>query len=170
MNAGRDRRFEFLAKIYKGLLVCLVVIGIIFAAGTIYGIFFRFTNTMQDQANDIHAGRDGREGQTFTGIGRLRVYTKDADSISGADSRAGMVVIFVSFVYYPDDKPFSEELVLRVNDFRNIIIDYIGSFEAAELGEKSENEIKADLRQRFNAILRLGKIETLFFSDFIVIE
>jgi flagellar basal body-associated protein FliL len=100
-------------------------------------------------------------GQTFTGIGRIRIST--------ADPQPGMVILFVSFVYNPGDKLFSEELVLKIKDFREIITDYIGSFSVEELQKQEEENIKLELLRRFNAVLRLGQIETLYFSDFMVI-
>ena len=101
------------------------------------------------------------QGQTFTGIGRIRVPT--------ADSQPAIVIIFVTFNYNPDDRAFSEELALRVKDFRAIITDYIGSFAAAELKKQDEESIKSEILRRFNAILRLGQIDTLYFSDFMVV-
>jgi flagellar basal body-associated protein FliL len=100
-------------------------------------------------------------GQTFTGIGRIRVST--------ADLEPGMVILFVLFNYDPGDKVFSEELVLKIRDFREIIVDYIGSFSAEELQKLDEEDIKRELLHRFNAVLRLGQIETLYFSDFLII-
>jgi len=134
----------------------LVLIG-----GTVYGLFIH-TGTISDKQNkQIIVTERSEEGQTFTSIGRLRVPT--------VDTKPEMVILFVSFVYYPDDKAFSEELVLRVREFRTIIINYIGSFSATELHELGEDTIKIELLQRFNAILRLGEIKTLYLSDFMII-
>lgn len=97
----------------------------------------------------------------FSGIGRLRIPT--------TDPQPGMVIIFVVFEYNPEDRPFSEELALRIGDFRNIVREYIGSLSARELRQKSEDTVRTELLRRFNNILRLGRIETLFFSDFIIV-
>lgn len=149
---------KILSLVYLGLLFFLVVLGILFIGGTIYGVFFH-TASQKNAVMDISA--ETEEGQTFTGIGRIRVPTKDP--------QPGMVILFVSFVYYPNDKTFSEELALRVGDFRDIIENYIGSFSITELHALSEEDIKAELLRRFNALLRLGQIHTLFFSDFMII-
>ena len=100
-------------------------------------------------------------GQTFTGIGRIRIPT--------ADPQPGMVILFVSFIYNPEDKVFSEELVYKIRDFREIIEDYIGSYTVEDLQNQEEENIKLELLRRFNALLRLGQIETLYFSDFLII-
>lgn len=153
---------RILSFVYRSLIICLILVGLVFIGGTIYGVFFN-AKPPDTKTADVSLGTG--QGQTFTGIGRMRVAAK----ASAADAQPGMVIVYVSFFYYPEDKAFSEELALRVKDFREIISEYIGFFSAAELHKKGEEDIKAELLRRFNAILRLGKIETLFFSDFMIV-
>ena len=150
---------RILPFLYRCLIVCFIILSLVFIGGTIYGVFFNTAPQPQrhGQIGILHR----EEGQTFTGIGQLRVST--------ADPQPGMVIIFVTFVYYPDDRAFSEELVLRIRDFREIIVDYIGSFSISELQVHDEEEIKTEILRRLNFILRLGQIEALFFSDFMII-
>jgi len=123
-------------------------------------VFFHPASLTYTLIDNLEKGKKG-QGQTFTGIGLLRITT--------ADPQPGTVIISVFFTYYPDDKAFSEELALRVMDFRDIIIKYIGSFSVTELQKQGEGVIKAELLHRFNAILRLGQIEVLYFRDFIIV-
>ena len=153
----RDRRLLILSSLYRSLLLCLLVLGLIITGGTIYWLFFHDNSTRHEQPSIL--SENG--GQTFTGIGRIRIST--------ADPQPGIVILFVSFVYHPNDKVFSEELVLKIKDFRDIIMDYIGSFTVEELQKQEEENIKRELLRRFNAVLRLGQIETLYFSDFMII-
>ena len=141
--------------VYRGLIICLILLGLVLAAGTVYGVFFVSNSQTNEQ---IVVSQE--EVQIFSGIGRIRVST--------ADPEPGVVIIFVSFVFDPNDRTFSEELAFRVRDFRDIITDYIGSYSIAELNIQDEEVIKSELLSRFNAILRLGRIETLFFSDFMI--
>ena len=155
-----DRRTRILSALYRSLIICLLVLGLIIIGGTIYSVFYHDNPPGHEQINILpEIGEIG--GQTFTGIGRIRIPT--------ADPQPEMVVLFVSFVYYPDDKVFSEELVFKIGDFREIIVDYIGSFTVEELQKQEEENIKHELLRRFNAVLRLGQIETLYFSDFMII-
>jgi flagellar protein FliL len=158
MSLAGDRRLRILLFVYWGLIGLLILLGFVLIGGTIYGVFFN--NNPPNKAQSAAFQKAG-EGQTFTGIGTIRVSTTDA--------QPGMVIIFVSFVYYPDDGAFSEELALRVKDFRQIIIDYFSPFSVSELRELDEDDIKSELLLRFNAILRLGQIETLYFGDFMII-
>ena len=162
MESSGDRRLRILPFVYRLLMVVFVSLGLIIIGGTLYKVFFHAIPPSQRPDERIEVSRESGQGQTFTGIGRLRIST--------ADPQPGMVILFVSFVFYPEDKAFSEELALRIKDFRNIITGYIGSFSTAELQKQGEEGIKAELLQRFNAILRLGKIETIYFSDFMIVE
>jgi len=153
----RDRRTWILSSLYRSLLICLLLLGLIIIGGTIYWAFFYEKPPVDEQINVLpEIG-----GQTFTGIGRIRIPT--------ADPQPGMVILFVSFIYNPEDKMFSEELVLKIKDFRETIVDYIGTFTVEDLQRQEEEDIKLELLRRFNALLRLGQIETLYFSDFMII-
>jgi flagellar basal body-associated protein FliL len=78
--------------------------------------------------------------------------------------------LFAAFPYSSRDIAFSEELASRVSDFRKTAAEYFGSFTADELSRTNEEIIKRDLLDRYNGMLRLGKIETLFFNDYMIIE
>jgi len=145
--------------VYRSLMVCLVTLGIIIIGGTIYGVFFNLSPPDDNRNEPVLQGSS--QQQIFTGIGQIRIPT--------ADPQPGMVILFVSFPYYPGDRAFSEELALRLGDLREIIRDYIGSFSVAELQRQDEEIIREELLRRFNGILRLGRIQTLFFSDFMII-
>jgi flagellar basal body-associated protein FliL len=182
MKSGRKRRSaivvlgrrgkqpRMLTFVYRALQICLLALGLIVIAGTVYGVFFRAAPSAGERPAFSGESGEDRQEQIFTGIGRLRVPTRAVTTASAADAQSETAILFVIFPYSPEDRAFSEELALRIRDFREIITDYIGSFSAAELHEQGEETIKAELLRRFNAILRLGRIETLYFSDFMVIE
>ena len=163
---------KILTIVYRGLIVFLIVLAAALIGGTVYGLIFN--NILSGHSQDgqykgqtfteqqQHKQQKGQKGQTFTGIGQIRVPT--------ADPQPGMVILFVSFVYYPDDLAFSEELVFRVREFRDIVREYIGSFSVSELEIASEETMKAEILRQFNAILRLGKLDALFFSDFLIVR
>ena len=107
MRSTGIKRFWSLSFVYRSLIVCLIILGLIIAAGTVYGVFSRAVPPGDNL--QINVLREGGQGQTFTGIGRLRIST--------ADPQPGTVIIFVSFIYHPEDRAFSEELALRVRNF-----------------------------------------------------
>ena len=159
MKIVRDRPSKFISTVYLSLIICLVVLVIILIAGTIFGRFFHTSSSKLEQKGVL---LEGNKGQTYTGIGQIRVPT--------ADPQPSMVIIVVLFIYDPEDKAFSEELAFRTGEFRDIIKKYFGSFSTAELRKYSDEILKTELLQRLNRILRLGQIEILYFSDFIIID
>ena len=155
---------KILTIIYRGLIVFLFVLALALIGGTVYGLIFNNVplGHGQHKGQTLPGQQQQYKGQTFTGIGQIRVPT--------ADPQPGMAILFVSFIYNPEDLAFSEELALRVREFRDIVRDYIGAFSISELEIASEETMKAELLRQFNAILRLGKLETLFFSDFLIVR
>ena len=150
-------------RVYRVLLIFFLLLVLIIIAGTLYWAFSGNRpppgHIAFSQGNTEERGQG--QGQVFNGIGQIRVST--------ADPQPGMVILFVSFNYNPDDRAFSEELALRIRDFREIVVNYFGSLSVSELRSLSEDNIKAELLLRFNAVLRLGRIDALFFTEFMVL-
>jgi flagellar basal body-associated protein FliL len=146
------------------LIAALLLLALI-TGGTLYALVFRGAGTVRSrtaEAQTTPAVSSAVEAAVFTGLGRLR--------FPAAGPGGGTVVLSVAFPYYPADRPFSEELASRVRELREITIAYLGSLSAEELVNTDEAVIKKELLSRYNTILRLGRIETLYFNDFMVIE
>jgi flagellar basal body-associated protein FliL len=102
------------------------------------------------------------EDAVFSSVGRLRGFT--------ADKPSQTVIVSIAFPYDKEDIPFVEELVSKIIDFRTIALSYFQHFSAETLKKKGEGEVKKDLLNSYNGILKLGRISTLYFNDFIIIE
>jgi flagellar basal body-associated protein FliL len=146
----------------RALLVLALLLVLVILGGTIYALVFRPTAAQTPQAAPPASSPDISDASIFTGLGRLRCPTAGSDP--------GMVILQAAFPYYPGDRAFSEELVSRIRELRNISAAYFAALTAEELGRKGEAEIKAELLARYNGILRLGRIETLYFNEYMVIE
>jgi flagellar basal body-associated protein FliL len=104
----------------------------------------------------------------FTGIGRLRIA---AVNTAGADSDSpATVLLSITFPYPGTDRAFTEELVGKVSEFRSIAAAYFAALSAAEVLNLDEAKAKAEILRRYNAELRLGKIEVLYFNDYMLLE
>ena len=158
---SEDGKSRIISNVYRCLVICLFSLGLIFLGGTIYGVFFLSSTLEQTKTTKQH-GQELGQGQTFSGIGLLRIPTNDP--------QPGTVIIFTLFDYNQDDKAFSEELALRVRDFREILIGYLGSFSVYDLQNQKEEFFKNEILRRFNEILKLGRINTLYFSEFMIVE
>jgi flagellar basal body-associated protein FliL len=160
--------------IYRSLLILVLFLVVIFLAGTVYAFFFRASEAKASgtgayQASLPDSANPSAEPHIFTGIGRQRLSTADQNGADLPDAPV-TVIISVTFPYTPEDRAFSEELAARIRDFRAITEAYFGSIKAEHLRNMSEELIKSDLLERYNGVLRLGKIGTLYFSDFMLLE
>ncbi|WP_010263713.1 flagellar basal body protein FliL [Treponema primitia] len=156
-----ERKSRPLLIFYRVLLVIVLFLVLVILGGSLYALILRpkaAASPPVSPAAPLSAG----DANIFTGLGRLRCPT--------AAPNPGMVILQAAFPYYPGDRPFSEELVSRLKELRNISIAYFAALSVEELGRKSEAEIKAELLSRYNAILRLGQIEILYFNEYMLIE
>jgi len=150
-------------------LVLILALGSLFAltrppdAGPLFSIGANRQNGIRNAGAGV--SRAGETTAIFTGIGRLRI---PVEGYAGAP--AATVILSVSFPYPTDDRPFAEELASRIGEFRSIAIGYFSSLSANQIARFDEETAKTEILNRYNALLRLGKIETLFFTDLIVIE
>jgi flagellar basal body-associated protein FliL len=160
-----------LTRILAGLAGLLVLV---ILAGTFYALFRNPGGPVSEESppagSDPRRAADGavqnQRASMFTGIGRLRITAG-----AGADSAPPPVVILsVVFPYPPEDRPFTEELAGKIPLFRRIIRDYFGALARGDLNPLDEQGAKDELRRRFNGELHLGSIESLLFSDLMILE
>jgi flagellar basal body-associated protein FliL len=172
--------------IYSLLLILLFIAGLLFLGGTLYALVFLRNGKGAETERPPEAALAPAVGeQLFTGIGRIRV--------SAGDGGSPTIIVDITFPYSAADKPFSEELAARTGDFRTIAVEYFASLSASgsggpgspdhaspdigspnigspDIGSIDENILKEELLSRYNSILRLGKIRTLYFNDFLYLE
>lgn len=142
--------------IYRILLAVAALLVCALIAGTFLGL-----RSAEGGAERKGAGDAGGPAY-FTGIGRIRAASSDA--------KPATIVVSIAFPFDRNDLAFNEELAAKTKDFRKIAADYFSRLSAAELRSASEAELKEALRGRFNAVLVLGKIEALYFYDYLLID
>jgi flagellar basal body-associated protein FliL len=178
-SAPRLTRFEFISRILEAIAIILALSLI---GGTVYTLVFHNKKEKREDATiessealspekRISGDEINQNGQIpppgeldgiFTGIGRIRASTSTPETAT--------VILSIAFPYPSTDKAFSSELAARIGDFRGVTMSYFESFSVDELRQKNEAAIKTELLKRFNDLLRLGEISTLYFSDYLIIE
>lgn len=166
---GIPRKLLFL---YRVLILTAILLVLVLIGGTIYGLSRRGavpSGKPGAAPSGANTGAQTAAQRTapasvgyFTGIGRIRAES--------AGSPSATVILSIVFPYDPGDQAFSEELAGRLREFRELASDLVASRSAEQLGSLGEEGIKKELLRRYNALLRLGKIETLYFSDFLILE
>ena len=147
--------------VYRVEVAVICVLVLVLAAGSLYA----FIRAMQGRnSGAASSGRAGGETAMFSGIGRLRI------PVTGPAAMPATVILSVSFPYPANDRPFAEELASRIGDFRSIATGYFSALPAERINRLDEEAAKTEILRRYNALLRLGQIENLYFTDFNVIE
>jgi flagellar basal body-associated protein FliL len=149
--------FILLVSIAGSLIVLLI-------AGTIFGLarprhaepVLRLGRAVETQPLDTQTG----DIRVFSGLGRMRIPLTDSS----------IMILSIAFPYDAGDIAFTEELAVRVNELKALSNDYFTSLPAERLIQIDEEAAKREILRRFNAILRLGRIEVLYFSDMTVIN
>jgi flagellar basal body-associated protein FliL len=163
-SQARRKKVSRLLIFYRALLILALLLVLVILGGTLYVLVFRPKPAVAAPAASPTqvSPSSAAEAGIFTGLSRLRCPT--------AGDSPGMVILQAVFPYYPGDRPFSEELVSRIRELRNISFAYFAGLTVEELAGKSEADVKAELLSRYNAILRLGQIEVLYFNEYMLIE
>ncbi|MCL1837213.1 MAG: flagellar basal body protein FliL [Treponema sp.] len=163
--------------LYRVSVALLLAVVLALAVGTIIGLsrpsdaepLLRFGSNREKRdaspgraAPNTRPGPAGEATSVFSGLGTFRI------PVAGESSAT--LVLSVSFPYPANDRPFTEELASRIGDFRTIATYYFTSLPAEKLVILDEDAAKTEILRQYNALLRLGKIETLYFSDLMIVE
>jgi len=151
--------------LYIGLLSLAGVLFILLIIGTIIGLvrssgskpLFRLGKSTETQAETASPDDDIRE---FSGLGRLRIPLSNSSTL----------VLLITFPYPAHDTAFTEELAAKINEFRGLAADYFSALPADKIVHLDEDAAKKEILARYNAILRLGQIRTIYFSGMNVID
>ena len=158
---GRDRGGKGgLGPVEKTLAVILGVIVLVLVAGSIYGL--ASGTRAKKLARDAGIAALPAGSDVFTAIGTIRASTKD--------SPPSVVVATISFPYPADDSAFAEELEKKTSALRAAAVSWFSERSAADLVPAYSGSVKTGLRDSFNALLSLGKVDEIWLSDFSVID
>jgi flagellar basal body-associated protein FliL len=153
-------------------MALVVALVLVLAAGSLYallrpaasGPLFRIGSSGRGgQGGSVPASSlgDGEVG-VFSGIGRLRIPTSGQPPAT--------LILSISFPYPAGDRAFTEELASHLGDFRSIATGYFSSLSADAIAGLDEDTAKAEILRGYNALLRLGRIEALYFGDLMIVE
>lgn len=151
--------------IFIVLLIITGLLALILITGTIAGLIrsrnaeplLRFGNASGAEFTERLQSGDVR---VFSGLGRLRIPL----------ANSGTLVLSIAFPYLSNDTAFTEELAAKTGEFRSLAIEYFASLPVEKITSFDEEEAKTEILKRYNASLRLGRIEALYFTDMIIID
>ena len=145
------------------LSLVLALLGLLIT-GTVYGLI------RSKNAPVVTLGKsDGAETTAYTPSDDIRVFS-GLRRLRIPLSNSSILILSIAFPYQAGDIAFTEELAAKTGEFIETAAEYFSSLPAAELTFIDEDAAKTEILRRFNANLRLGKIEALYFSDMMVID
>jgi flagellar protein FliL len=151
--------------LYTGLLSLAGVLILLLIIGTIIGVvrssgskpLFRLGKPTGAPTKTTALDDDIR---VFSGLGRLRIPLSNSSTL----------ILLITFPYPAHDTAFTEELAAKIGEFRSLAADYFSALPADKIAHLDEDAAKKEILARYNAILRLGQIRTIYFSGMNVID
>lgn len=158
---------DLLNKILLGVIAGLLLVILI---GTIVGLVGKKKNTpevliSQGKAVSLMAPSDTDEVAYFE-LGTVRISTAQADSEEG-----GTIMILSPWLAYPaGDTVFYEELSRKSGAIKGIFQAYFSARTKNQLLTETEERIVQTIMEEINADLALGKISSIYFTDYLFLE
>jgi flagellar basal body-associated protein FliL len=154
--------------VYRSIMVILLAIVAVLITGSLYALIRPSNSEPLFRLGGQDGGKEKQNAATddaisvFSGIGRLRIPL--------AVQPAATVILSISFPYPAADRLFAEELASHIGEFRSIATAYFSSLSGEKAVNPDEEAAKTEILRRYNAILRLGRIETLYFGDLMIVN
>lgn len=106
-----------------------------------------------------------KNSASFDLIGVLRITVK-----IGGDQTRHVLVVNPWLEYDKSDEQLYEELDRKLVAIKSAIIQYFSSRTKDEIVAMTENQIKNEILLQINQNLVLGKVEKIYFKDFIFLN
>lgn len=162
-------------KLNQILYIVIGFLVFVLISGTIAGISNSNTNKdeltslqkllNQGQAVNLNAPVNTDEVSYFE-FSSIRIVSKPEKNENN-----GVAFVITPWLAYPQgDTVFYEELSKKRTEIRKIFSDYFSTKTKKEILERSEEKITKELISLINERLSLGKISSIYFTNYIFLE
>jgi flagellar basal body-associated protein FliL len=90
--------------------------------------------------------------------------------LRSADRKPALVSLTVVLSIPATDKILLEEIISKSRELKRVCREVVSSKKAADLAPSYEGALKAELRDKLNAKLSLGRIVEVYFPEYQLIE
>ena len=164
-------------KLDKILSIIVIILLITIFAGTVFALL-KNKKSFQKQKQLISQGKAvslmalKNDNQfSYFNLGSLRVLTKPENDSLLETQNMGTVLLVTPWISYPsDDTIFFEEISRKKTVIAGIIQDYFSDYSKLELLTQTEVKIEENLIKEINNHLSLGKIQQIYFTDYIFLD
>lgn len=163
----------------EAVTVVLLIVAVLLLAGIVAGTLWAFAGghvriredggrslfslrSRDPAADDVVRGDASGNTAVFTELGTLRAKT--------ADEHTATVVVSVYFPYPANDLAFEEEITGKSRSIRRVVLEWFATRTLEEIDSMGEQGVKKALLGEINGLFVLGRIETLYFGDYMVFE
>ena len=165
-------------KLDKILSIIVIILLITIFAGTVFALLknkksFQKQKQLISQGKAVSLMAPKNDNQfSYFNLGSLRVLTKsENDSLQETEQNMGTVLLVTPWLSYPsDDTIFFEEISRKKTVIAGIIQDYFSDYSKLELLTQTEMKIEENLIKEINNHLSLGKIQQIYFTDYIFLD
>lgn len=165
-------------KLDKILSIIVIILLITIFAGTVFALLknkksFQKQKQLISQGKAVSLMAPKNDNQfSYFNLGSLRVLTKsENDSLQETEQNMGTVLLVTPWISYPsDDTIFFEEISRKKTVIAGIIQDYFSDYSKMELLTQTEVKIEENLIKKINNHLSLGKIQQIYFTDYIFLD
>ena len=165
-------------KLDKILSIIVIILLITIFAGTVFALLknkksFQKQKQLISQGKAVSLMAPKNDNQfSYFNLGSLRVLTKpENDSLQETEQNMGTVLLVTPWISYPsDDTIFFEEISRKKTVITGIIQDYFSDYSKLELLTQTEVKIEENLIKEINNHLSLGKIQQIYFTDYIFLD
>lgn len=164
-------------KLDKILSIIVIILLITIFAGTVFALLknkksFQKQKQLISQGKAVSLMAPKNDNQfSYFNLGSLRVLTKPENDSLQETQNMGTVLLVTPWISYPsDDTIFFEEISRKKTVIAGIIQDYFSDYSKLELLTQTEVKIEENLIKEVNNHLSLGKIQQIYFTDYIFLE
>ncbi|MDY4524116.1 MAG: hypothetical protein SPE03_03685 [Treponema sp.] len=164
-------------KLDKILSIIVIILLITIFAGTVFALLknkksFQKQKQLISQGKAVSLMAPKNDNQfSYFNLGSLRVLTKSENDSLQETQNMGTVLLVTPWLSYPsDDTIFFEEISRKKTVIAGIIQDYFSDYSKLELLTQTEVKIEENLIKEINNHLSLGKIQQIYFTDYIFLD
>ena len=164
-------------KLDKILSIIVIILLITIFAGTVFALLknkksFQKQKQLISQGKAVSLMAPKNDNQfSYFNLGSLRVLTKPENDFLQETQNMETVLLVTPWISYPsDDTIFFEEISRKKTVIAGIIQDYFSDYSKLELLTQTEVKIEENLIKEINNHLSLGKIQQIYFTDYIFLD
>ena len=150
-------------KILLYILIALVVSIVVLSAVLLVSGALKKPSGAPAQPAPVNVAQpDDYDFSVFDGIGTLRLSTCDEEPVP--------IVLSIYFYYPSSDSSYYEELCTKTRTLKAAVAGYFSAQTMEQLRKKGESTVKTQLKSLLNKELVLGKIDELYFGEYLFFD